>query len=144
MRKVLILNGPNLNLLGEREPEIYGTSTLAEVERMCRERGAELGLEVDFRQTNDEGELIGWLQESRGSVSGIVLNPAAYTHYSLAVREAVAAAEAPVVEVHISNIYAREPWRARSLVSGVARGVIAGLGVRGYLLALEALNEIVD
>lgn len=144
MRKVLILNGPNLNLLGEREPEIYGTSTLAEVERMCRERGAELGLEVDFRQTNDEGELIGWLQESRGSVSGIVLNPAAYTHYSLAIREAVAAAEAPVVEVHISNIYAREPWRARSLVSGVARGVIAGLGVRGYLLALEALNEIVD
>lgn len=144
MRKVLILNGPNLNLLGEREPEIYGTSTLAEVEGMCRERAAELGLEVDFRQTDDEGELIGWLQESRGSVSGIVLNPAAYTHYSLAVREAVAAAEAPVVEVHISNIYAREPWRARSLVSGVARGVIAGLGVRGYLLALEALNEIVD
>lgn len=140
--KIFVLNGPNLNLLGEREPNIYGKATLAEVEKMCRERAETLGLEIDFRQTNDEGELIGWLQEARGEADGIVLNPAAFTHYSLAIRDAVAATELPVIEVHISNIYAREPWRARSVVSGVARGVVAGLGVIGYLLAIEALADM--
>lgn len=140
--KIFVLNGPNLNLLGEREPNIYGKATLAEVEKMCRERAETLGLEIDFRQTNDEGELIGWLQEARGEADGVVLNPAAFTHYSLAVRDAVAATELPVIEVHISNIYAREPWRARSVVSGVARGVVAGLGVIGYLLAIEALADM--
>ncbi|MGH9268886.1 MAG: type II 3-dehydroquinate dehydratase [Acidimicrobiales bacterium] len=141
--RIVILNGPNLNLLGSREPEIYGTATLTEVEKMCRERAVELGLEIEFRQTNHEGELIGWLAEAWRDAAGVILNPAAFTHYSLALREAVAAAGVPVIEVHISNIYAREPWRERSVISAAARGVIAGLGVSGYLLALEALAELV-
>lgn len=133
------MNGPNLNLLGEREPEIYGTQTLAEVEKMCREKAAELGAEIDFRQTNHEGEMIDWLQEAKQDAQGVVLNSAAFTHHSLAVRDAVSACGLPVIEVHISNIYAREAWRATSVISGVSVGVIAGLGVRGYLLAIEAL-----
>lgn len=137
--KIFVINGPNLNLLGEREPEIYGTATLSDVEKMCRERAEELGAEIDFRQTNDEGELIGWLQEAKQSADAVVLNPAAFTHYSLAVRDAISATGVPVIEVHISNIYGREEWRAKSVVSPVARGVIAGLGVKGYLLAIEAL-----
>ncbi|MGH2732488.1 MAG: type II 3-dehydroquinate dehydratase [Actinomycetota bacterium] len=136
--KVLILNGPNLNLLGEREPEIYGTITLAEVEKMCRERAATLGVDLDFRQTNHEGELIDWLQEARRAVDAVVLNPAAFTHYSLALRDAIAACDIPVIELHLSNIYAREQWRATSVISGVAAAVIAGLGPRGYPLAIEA------
>lgn len=137
--KIFVLNGPNLDLLGEREPEVYGRTTLADLEKMCLERAEALGAEIDFRQTNDEGELIGWLHEARSDADAIVLNPAAFTHYSLAVREAVAAAGRPVIEVHLSNIYAREEWRARSVISGVARGVIAGFGAGGYLLAIEAL-----
>lgn len=137
--RIFVINGPNLNLLGEREPEIYGTATLSDVEKMCRERAEELGAEIDFRQTNDEGELIGWLQEAKQNADAVVLNPAAFTHYSLAVRDAISATGVPVIEVHISNIYAREEWRAKSVVSPVARGVIAGLGVKGYLLAIEAL-----
>lgn len=140
--RVLILNGPNLNLLGEREPEIYGTTTLAEVEKMCRERAAALGVDLDFRQTNHEGELIGWLQEARGAVDAVVLNPAALTHYSLALRDAISACGIPVIELHLTNIHAREPWRATSVISGVAAGVIAGLGPVSYLLAIEAATSL--
>lgn len=141
--KIFVLNGPNLNLLGEREPEIYGTKTLAEVEKMCREMAVDLGAEIDFRQTNHEGELIDWLQEAKREADGVVLNPAAFTHHSMAVRDAVSACGVPVIEVHISNIYGREAWRAKSVISEVAKGVIAGLGIRGYLLAIEALVETI-
>lgn len=141
--RIYVFNGPNLDLLGEREPEIYGTRTLEEVEKLCRERAAELGCDLEFRQTNDEGQLIEWLHEARGEADGIVINPAAFTHYSMTVREAIAICEAPVIEVHISNIYAREEWRAKSVISGVATGVIAGLGTLGYLRAIEALAEII-
>lgn len=142
--KVYVLNGPNLNLLGERQPEVYGTTTLTEVEEMCRKKGADLGVDIEFRQTNSEGELIDWLHEAKREAGGVVMNPAALTHYSLALREAVAAVEIPVIELHISNIYAREEWRAKSVVSAVARGVVAGLGVRGYEVAVEALVNLIS
>lgn len=142
--KVYVLNGPNLNLLGEREPEIYGTQTLDDVEEMCRARGAELGMEIDFRHTNFEGELVEWLQDARTSAAGVVLNPAALGHYSLALVDAITAASVPVVEVHISNIYAREDWRSKSVISPVAYGVISGLGTQGYVLALEALQVVLS
>jgi 3-dehydroquinate dehydratase-2 len=140
--KVLVLNGPNLNLLGEREPEVYGTVTLAEVEKMCRERAAALGVDLDFRQSNHEGELIDWLHEARREVDAVVLNPAALTHYSLALRDAITACAIPVIELHLSNIHAREPWWAASVISGVAAAVIAGLGPRGYVLAIEAASGL--
>ncbi len=140
--KLFILNGPNLDKLGTREPTIYGTDTLGEVQKMCEKVGEDLGLEIDFRQTNDEGELVGWLQEARKEASGVIINPAAFTHYSLAVRDALAATELPAMEVHISNIYAREEWRAKSLISGVATAVIAGCGTYGYVLAIEAIAKI--
>ena len=139
MRKVYVLNGPNLNLLGEREPEIYGSATIDDLEDMCRARAKDLGLEIDFRQSNYEGELVDWLQDARNSAEGVVLNAGALSHYSLAIRDAVTVARVPVVEVHISNIYAREEWRSVSVVSEVASGVIVGLGIEGYLLALDAL-----
>src|ERR671919_478274 len=134
---IWILNGPGLNLLGEREPAVYGTATLDDIVAMCRARATELGLEVEARQTNHEGELIDWLHDARHAAAGVILNPAAFTHYSFAVQDAVTSAQVPVVEVHISNIHAREPWRTHSVVSPVARGVIAGLGAHGYVLALE-------
>ena len=140
--KVFVLNGPSLNLLGEREPHIYGTSTLSDVEKMVRERGDELGIEIEFRQTNEEGRLIEWLHEARTEADGVIMNPAAFTHYSVALRDAVVACETPLIEVHISNIYAREEFRSKSVVSGVAKGVIVGLGVKGYVLALEALVDM--
>jgi 3-dehydroquinate dehydratase II len=140
--KIFVLNGPNLNLLGSRQPEVYGTTTLEEVEEICRKKAADLGVELEFRQTNSEGTLIDWLHEARSVAEGVVLNPAAFTHYSLALREAVSAIELPVVEVHISNIYAREPWRAKSVVSPSAKTVIAGAGVKGYELAIEALFDL--
>lgn len=139
MPKVLVLNGPNLGRLGERQPEIYGRTTLAELEEMLRKRGAELGVEVSCLQSDDAAVLIRALGET--DAGAVILNPAALTHYSQALREAVAGCAAPVFEVHISNIYAREPYRRHSLISAVARGTIVGLGVRGYLLALEAAAE---
>lgn len=142
--KILVLNGPNLNLLGTREPDVYGSTTLAELEEMCRKLGAELGATIDFRQTNDEGELVGWLQEAGREADGILLNPAAFTHYSIAVRDSVQAAGRPVVEVHISNIYGREPVRHESVISDLAAGVIVGFGVGGYLLGLRALAEMIE
>lgn len=140
--KIYLLNGPSLNLLGEREPGIYGSETLDQIKNKCLVRAGQAGLEIDFRQTNDEGELVGWIQAARLDSAGIIINPAAFSHYSLAVRDAIAAVDLPVIEVHISNIYAREEWRAKSVVSAVAKGVIAGLGAQGYLLALDAMAQI--
>ena len=136
---VFILNGPNLNLLGLREPAIYGATTLADVEARTKAVGADLGLDVDFRQTNHEGVLVDWIQEARTAASGIVLNAAGYTHTSVVIHDALRAAGKPVIEVHISNIHAREGFRHHSYVSAIADGVIVGLGVDGYEFALQAL-----
>jgi 3-dehydroquinate dehydratase-2 len=141
---VAVLNGPNLNMLGLRQPEIYGAATLDDVEAMCAEVAEGLDLAIDFRQTNAEGELVGWVQECRGRADGIVINPAAYTHTSIALMDALLTTELPVIEVHISNIHRRESFRHQSYVSRVAVGVIAGLGVRGYALALQAMAALLD
>ena len=140
---VFVLNGPNLNLLGQREPAVYGKATLAEIERHCHEAGKRLGLSVDFRQTNHEGMLIDWVQEAAGAAKGIVINPGAFTHTSIGVHDAIKAVGVPTVEVHLSNIFAREAFRHHSYVSPVAAGVICGFGPLGYILALEALQTLV-
>ena len=141
--KILVLNGPNLNLLGIREPRVYGSDTLDDVRRLAGERAAELGLEIDFRQSNSEGELVDWIQEARGSADGIVINAGAYTHTSVALLDALAAVELPVVEVHLSNLFKREAFRHRSYIAPVAAGLIAGFGARGYALAVEAMAALV-
>lgn len=133
-----VINGPNLNLLGTREPEVYGRATLADVEDACREACARHGLELVFRQSNHEGELVTFLQEARGAL-GVVLNAAAYTHTSIALTDAIKAVGLIVVEVHLSNVFAREAFRHHSFISPVARGVICGLGIDGYRLAIDAL-----
>jgi 3-dehydroquinate dehydratase-2 len=140
---VFILNGPNLNLLGLREPDIYGSTTLAEIEEECRRAAANLGLEVDFRQSNTEGELVDWIQEAGGRARGIIINPGAYSHTSIALHDALLGASIPTIEVHLSNIFARERFRRHSYVSPVASGVICGLGPTGYVLALDALARLV-
>ena len=137
--KLLFLNGPNLNLLGQREPSVYGRTTLAEIEAKVRERAAKLGAEVDFRQSNLEGELVTWIQQAKGVFDVIVLNAAAYTHTSVAIRDAVAATALPTVEVHLSNIHAREAFRTHSYLAPVAVGQICGFGPDSYLLGLRAL-----
>ena len=142
MPDVHILNGPNLNLLGKRQPEIYGRETLADVEARCRGLAAELGLAVVFRQSNAEAQLIDWIHEAREGAAGIVINPAAYTHTSVAILDALNACECPILEVHISNVHRRETFRHNSFVSLVATGVIAGCGTHGYLLALRHLAEL--
>ncbi len=136
---VFVLNGPNLNMLGLRQPKVYGRATLADVEKLCRARAEELGLAVDFRQSNLEGELVGWIQEARKAAAGIIINAGAYTHTSVAILDALFAAEKPVIEVHLSNVFRRESFRHHSYVSPAAIGVIVGLGPQGYALALEAL-----
>lgn len=136
---ILVVNGPNLNLLGRREPAVYGAATLADVERAVRERAAELGAEVDFFQSNSEGGLIDYLQARAPQAAGVILNGGGYTHTSVALRDCIAALSVPVVEVHISNIHAREEFRRTSLTAPVARGIISGLGPRGYVLALDYL-----
>jgi 3-dehydroquinate dehydratase II len=140
---VVVLNGPNLNMLGKREPNIYGRDTLADVEKACRAHAKTLGLALDFHQSNHEGELVGWIQEARGKAAGIVINAAALTHTSVALLDALQAAEVPTIEVHLSNIYRREPFRHHSYISRAAVGVICGLGPRGYLMALDALAGMV-
>lgn len=140
---VVVLNGPNLNMLGKREPNIYGRDTLADVEKACRAHAKTLGLALDFRQSNHEGELVGWIQEARGKAAGIIINAAALTHTSVALLDALQAAEVPTIEVHLSNIYRREPFRHHSYISRAAVGVICGLGPRGYLMALDALAGMV-
>ncbi|HTO85312.1 MAG TPA: type II 3-dehydroquinate dehydratase [Methylomirabilota bacterium] len=139
--KILIVNGPNLNMLGVREPSVYGRDRLSDVEKVCRKRGRELGLAIDFRQSNHEGEIVGWIQEARASHAAIVINAGAYTHTSIAILDALQAAELPAIEVHLSNIFRREAFRQHSYVSLAARGVICGFGATGYRLALEALAE---
>jgi 3-dehydroquinate dehydratase II len=141
MTKVLVLNGPNLSRLGSREPEIYGAHTYDDLVAICRDAGAELGLDVDVRQTNDEATLVGWLHEAADTNTAVVLNPAAFTHYSYALRDAIAMRTAPLIEVHITNPAAREEFRHTSVVAGVATGTIAGFGLQSYRLALQALAQ---
>lgn len=140
-QRVLVLNGPNLNMLGTREPQTYGTQTLADIEAMCRAEGAKLGLEVTCRQSNHEGELVTWVQQAMGQFDALILNPGAYSHTSIALHDAIRATGLKVIEVHLSNIHAREPFRHHSYVSAVAAGVICGLGATGYKLALAALAD---
>ncbi|AYC32477.1 type II 3-dehydroquinate dehydratase [Pseudomonas cavernae] len=136
-RTLLVLNGPNLNLLGTREPATYGHETLADIEALCQRSAAEHGLALEFRQTNHEGELLDWIHQARGRHAGIVINPAAWTHTSVAIRDALAAVELPVIEVHLSNVHKREEFRHHSFVSAIAVGVLAGFGAHGYRLAIE-------
>lgn len=147
MKKILVLNGPNLNLLGTREPAQYGHETLADVERLCANAGEQLGVAVECRQSNHEGQLIDWLHEAgreiaAGSMLGVVMNPGAYTHTSIALHDAIKGADVTLIELHISNVHAREPFRHHSYISPAARGIIVGLGVKGYPLAIEALVRL--
>lgn len=142
--KVLFLNGPNLNLLGQREPAVYGRLTLADIETRVRDRAAPLGVEVDFRQSNLEGELVSWIQQAKGVFDVIVLNAAAYTHSSVAIRDAISAAGVPTIEIHLSNIHAREEFRHKSLVAPVCCGQILGFGAGSYVLAVEASINVIE
>jgi 3-dehydroquinate dehydratase-2 len=147
MPSILVLNGPNLNLLGTRKPEVYGSASLADVEDMCRRETEKLGLELVFRQSNHEGQLIDWLHEcgaavKAGTAIGAVYNPAAHTHTSVALHDAIEGAEVPVIELHISNVHAREEFRHHSFISPVARGIIVGFGVQGYPMAVQALHQL--
>ena len=139
---VFVLNGPNLNLLGTREPDVYGSTSLADIERDCLAAGKKLGLAIDFRQSNQEGTLVDWIQEAMQAAEGIVINPGAYTHTSVAIHDAIRAVGLPVIEVHLSNIFAREGFRHHSYVSPVAAGTICGFGPHGYVLALEAMQAL--
>lgn len=141
---IFVLNGPNLNLLGQRQPDIYGRATLDDVEALCAERADQCGVAIEFRQSNHEGELVDWVQEARTAASGIIINPAGYTTTSVALLDALLASDLPVIEVHITNIHRRDEFRQHSYVSKAAVGVIAGLGVTGYALAIEAMAELVE
>jgi 3-dehydroquinate dehydratase-2 len=140
--KILVLNGPNLNLLGIREPTIYGTLTLKDIERRVRKIAVEVGAQITFRQSNVEGELVSWIHDAKGSFNGIVINAAAYTHTSVALRDAISAVGLPTVEVHLSNVYAREEFRQKSMIAPVCRGVITGFGADSYVLGLYALVNV--
>jgi 3-dehydroquinate dehydratase II len=147
MTSVAVINGPNLNLLGTRKPEVYGSTTLADVEQMCRDDAEALGLEATFRQSNHEGQIVDWIHEIGASVKsgdsiGAVYNPGAHTHYSYAIRDAIEGASLPVIELHISNVHAREEWRHHSVISPLARGIIVGFGVLGYSLAIKGIYEL--
>jgi 3-dehydroquinate dehydratase-2 len=141
-KPIYVLNGPNLNMLGLREPAVYGRESLADVEKRARARAKAVGLAIEFRQSNDEGELVTWIQEAREKAQGIILNAGAYSHTSIAILDALQAAELPLIEVHLSNIFRREEYRQHSFVSLAAKGVICGLGPKGYELALEAMAEM--
>jgi 3-dehydroquinate dehydratase-2 len=142
-KPVLILNGPNLNMLGTREPHIYGSTTLADVERMCQERAWQCGLTISFRQSNSETQLVEWIQEAVNGADGIIINPAAYTHTSVAILDALSMVKAPIIELHISNPHKREPFRHHSYVTPAATALICGLGVNGYPLAVEAMAGLI-
>ena len=147
MKKVLVLNGPNLNLLGQREPAQYGSDTLATVEALCKDAGERLGVEVECRQSNHEGVLIDWIHEAgreiaAGNMHGVVMNPGAFTHTSIALHDAIKGASVTLIELHISNVHARESFRHHSYISPAARGIIVGLGIKGYALAIDALVQV--
>ena len=142
MRKVMILNGPNLDRLGTREPEIYGSLTLTDIEKLCHQTAAELELDVDFRQTNEESELIKWLHEAAETKTFVIINPAAFTHYSVAIRDAAAMLTDGLIEVHLSNPISREEFRHTSLISGLATGTISGFGANSYVLAIQAFAQL--
>jgi 3-dehydroquinate dehydratase-2 len=141
---IAVLNGPNINMLGLRQPHLYGSATLDDVEQLCAETAEPLGVAIDFRQTNGEGELISWVQECRGRAAGIVINAGGYTHTSVALMDALLASELPVIEVHVTNIHRREEFRHHSYISKVAVGMICGLGIRGYALALMAMADLLE
>jgi len=141
-KPIYVLNGPNLNMLGLREPTVYGRESLADVEKRAQGSAKSLGLAIEFRQSNKEGELVDWIQEAREKAQGIIINPGAYSHTSIAILDALQAAELPAIEVHLSNIFRREPYRQHSYVSQAAKGVICGLGPKGYELALEAMADV--
>jgi len=143
MKKILIIHGPNLNLLGTREPETYGNRTLADIDKALAERGRTLGLEVETFQSNHEGDIVDKIQAATKDCHGLIINPAAYTHTSIAIRDALLVLDIPVIEVHLSNIYKREPFRQQSMISDVVTGKIIGLGHHGYRLALEAINRLI-
>lgn len=140
--KILFLNGPNLNLLGKREPEVYGTTTLADIEKQVRAAAEPFKAEIDFRQSNLEGDLVNWIQEAKGKFDVIVLNAAAYTHTSIALRDAIAAVGVPTIEIHLSNVHAREEFRHKSLIAPVCCGQIIGFGPKSYVLAVEAAVNV--
>lgn len=142
MTRILVLNGPNLNMLGIRQPEVYGHATLADLEAFCRKSAGELGLEIDFRQSNHEGELVTWIQDSRGTAKGIVINAGAYSHTSIAILDALQSVALPVIEVHLSNIFARDAFRHHTYISTIAKGVICGLGFDGYRHALTSMASL--
>ena len=142
--KILFLNGPNLNLLGQREPDVYGRATLADIESSVRQRAKQLGAEIEFRQSNLEGQLVEWIQEAKGRFDVIVLNAAAYTHTSIALRDAIAAVGVPTIEIHLSNVHAREDFRQRSLIAPVCIGQISGFGRNSYVLAVEASVNVIE
>jgi 3-dehydroquinate dehydratase II len=142
-RTIFVLNGPNLNLLGQREPEIYGRSTLADVEAVCRARAERHGLEITFRQSNHEGDIVDWLQEARQQAAGVIINPAGFTTTSVAILDTILAVAIPVIEVHITNIHAREEFRRHSYVSKVAKAVVCGFGIEGYGLAIDGLAALI-
>ncbi len=144
MKTIFILNGPNLNLLGTREPEVYGVDTLASIEKQCAAKAKTLNLEIDFRQTNLEGELVNWIHEARGKAAGIIINAGAYTHTSVALHDALKAVALPTVEVHLSNVYKREAFRHHSYISPASHGVICGFGAMSYELALEGLSSVLN
>src|SRR5947209_20441527 len=143
VRAALVLHGPNLNLLGSREPSVYGRVTLAQVDRLIRQDARRRGMRVECRQSNVEGQLVDWLQSAEGAgFGGVILNPGAYTHYSIALRDAVASIKLPVVEVHLSNVHGREEFRRHSVIAGVARGQISGFGPQSYVLGFDALASL--
>lgn len=142
MKKILILNGPNLNMLGVREPEIYGHETLDEIRAMCQEKSADLGLEIDFRQSNHEGELVTWIQGARGQYDGLILNAAAYTHTSIAIHDALKILDIPIIELHLSDPAKREEFRRHSYVADLAAAIIKGHGAKGYIMALEKMATL--
>lgn len=141
---IFLLNGPNLNALGKREPGIYGGQTLASIEALCKAEGKALGFEIDFRQSNHEGVLVDWLHEAGEKAAGVAINPGAYGHTSIAMHDAIRAISVPVVELHLSNIHAREEFRHRSMIAPAAKGVICGFGAHSYILALQALKSIIE
>ena len=142
-KPVFVLNGPNLNLLGAREPEVYGHETLADIEKSLGEKAKELGLKIEFRQSNTEGVLVDWVQEADAKGAGLIINPGAYTHTSIALLDALKAAALPKIELHLSNIHAREEFRRHSVTASAVNGVIMGFGAPGYRLALEAINNLI-